>query len=59
MDMTMFFVELGITAVLRILQSRKDIKKFARALAKIDAEIHRVAALEPELANAIEARATK
>ncbi|HKY46330.1 MAG TPA: hypothetical protein VJM50_24770 [Pyrinomonadaceae bacterium] len=48
-----FWVELGVTAVLSVLRSKSDVKKWAPKLAKIYAKVEKVAQLEPALAQAI------
>jgi hypothetical protein len=48
------FINLGISALLEILQSKKSIDKWLRAIAKIYVAIHSAAQVYPALAAAIE-----
>lgn len=54
-----FWIDLGITAVLRLLRSKKEIKQWADALAKVFVKIEVVAELEPTLKQAIHAQRQK
>jgi hypothetical protein len=52
-------IEVGITAVLSILRTRKDIRKFESAIAKVFVKIENVSKLDPGLAAAIERQREK
>ena len=49
-----FFIDMGISALLRILQNKKSIQKWLGAVAKVYVRIEETAALVPDLAAAIE-----
>lgn len=49
-----WMIDMGIAALLRVLQNKRDIQKWARAIAKVYVSIERTAELSPDLTAAIE-----
>lgn len=54
--MEKFAIDLGIAALLRVLESQKDRRSWARAIAKVFAAIDRARLIDPVLAEAIKAK---
>jgi hypothetical protein len=48
------FIDLGISALLRLVKNKKSIDKYLKALAKVYDAIHRAAQAYPPLAAAID-----
>lgn len=48
------WIDLGVAALLRVLQSKKDIQKWLPALAKVFVKIEDTSQVVPDLAAAIE-----
>jgi len=49
-----FFIDMGISALLRVLQDKKKVDRWIRAIAKVYDSIHRAAQSYPPLAAAID-----
>jgi hypothetical protein len=51
-----YLIDIGISALLRMLKSKKEIDKWSRAIAKVYVTIHRAAQSYEPLQKAIEAK---